>query len=62
MKKYVKNILYYASILCPLADIFKGIVGGIYNTLGKAEEEYHQLKELDQETVINHKSVLKDKK
>lgn len=62
MKKYVKNILYYASILCPIADIFKGIIRGIYSTLEEAQNEYNELKEIDHETVINHNSVLKEKK
>lgn len=62
MKKYVKAILYYSSLICPLVDIFKGIVSGVTNTLSNAEEDYKKLKEIDQDTVINHKSVLKDKK
>ena len=62
MKKYVKAVLYYSSLICPLVDIFKGIISGVTNTLKSAEEDYNKLKEIDEETIINHKSVLKDKK
>lgn len=62
MNKYVKTILYYSSLICPIVDIFKGIISGVANTLSTAEEDYKKLKEIDQETIINHKSVLKEKK
>lgn len=62
MNKYVKNILYYSSLICPIMDIFKGIINGIVNTLSHAEEDYKKLKEIDQDTIINHKSVLQEKK
>ena len=62
MKKYVKAILYYSSLICPIVDIFKGIINGVTDTISNAEEDYKKLKQIDQETVINHKSVLKEKK
>lgn len=58
MNKYVKTILYYSSLICPIVDIFKGIISGVANTLSHAEEDYKKLKEIDKETIINHKSVL----
>lgn len=61
MKKYVKAILYYSSLICPLVDIFKGIINGITDTLTNAENNYKKLKKIDKETIINHKSVLKEK-
>lgn len=61
MNKYVKTILYYSSLICPVMDIFKGIISGIANTISSAEEDYKKLKEIDKDTVINHKSVLKEK-
>lgn len=61
MKKYVKAIIYYSSLICPLVDIFKGIIDGVSNTLSNAEEDYKKLKQIDKDTIINHKSVLKEK-
>lgn len=61
MKKYVKAILYYSSLICPIVDIFKGIINSIDSTLNSAKEDYEKLKKIDKDTLINHKSVLKEK-
>lgn len=62
MNKYVKTILYFASIVCPLADIFKGVVSGISKSLETAEEDIKKLKQIKAEELIAHKSVLNQQK
>lgn len=62
MNKYVKTILYFASIVCPLADIFKGIISGISKSLETAEQDIQRLKQVKVEELIAHKSVLNQQK
>ena len=61
MKKYVKDILYWSSLICPLADIFKGIIIGISSAIENAGNDWQELKKIEQEKLIAHKSELNRK-
>lgn len=53
-----KKFIYYASLVCPIIDILKAFVIGIYDGISQARSEYQELKQKSIEEVINHKSVL----
>lgn len=58
MNKYVKTSLYWLSLVCPIVDICKGVISGIYKSIVNAEEEYKQIKQAKTEELIAHKSIL----
>lgn len=62
MKNVVKTTLYWLSLVCPLADILKGIVRGISGALETAKEDIEELKTIEKEKLIAHKSVLNEQK
>ena len=58
MNKNVKTVLYWLSLVCPVADICKGIVIGVYNGVRQAISEFDEIKQKTQDELIAHKSVL----
>lgn len=62
MNNVVKTTLYWLSLVCPLADILKGIVRGISTSLETAAEDIEELKAIEKERLIAHKSVLNEQK
>lgn len=62
MKNVIKSVLYWASLVCPIVDIFKGVVRGISSSLETAQEDIELLKTIRKEDLINHKSVLNQAK
>lgn len=57
-----KKFLYYASLICPIVDILKGFVMGIYDGIKQATSEYEELKKKSVDEVIAHKSILNQDK
>lgn len=62
MNKNVKTVLYWLSLICPLADIAKGIIIGAVNGVSQAISEFDEIKQKTKEELIAHKSVLNKKR